>query len=127
MARLKRVIQFEGSPELWVERDFCVDLTRAPPERPLLADTVEKAVKYSLWGGSSQCFRRMVGRVVSAAPWAALRALCRPHLRKHIDRFQAGEPPEVLGGRRKEEFVLSSVWSSQTQTRQTKDSLEVSE
>src|ERR1700722_5395686 len=94
----------------------------------LFADTVEKAVKYSLWGGgSSQCFRRMVGRVVSAAPWAALRALCRQHLRKHIDRSQAGGPPEGLGGRRKEEFVLSSVWSSQTQTCQTKDSLEVSE
>jgi hypothetical protein len=78
-------------------------------------------------GGSSQCFWRMVGRVVSAAPWAAIRALCRQHFGKHIDRSQAGEAPEVLGGRRKEEFVLSSVWSSQTQTCQTKDSLEVSE
>jgi hypothetical protein len=47
--------------------------------------------------------------------------------RKHIHRSQAGEASEVLGGRRKGEFVLSSVWSSQTQTRQTKDSLEVRE
>ena len=67
----------------------------------------------------------MVGRVVSAAPWAAIRALCRQHFRKPIHRSQAGEAPQILCGRRKEEFVLSSVWSSQTQTRQTKDSLEV--
>ena len=78
-------------------------------------------------GGKLAVFPNNVWKVVSAAPWAALRALCRPYLRKHIDRSQAGEPPEVLGGRRKEEFVLSSVWSSQTQTCQTKDSLEVSE
>ena len=44
-----------------------------------------------------------------------------------IDRSQAGEAPEVLGGGGKEKFVLSSVWSPQTQTRQTKDSLEMCE
>ena len=59
--------------------------------------------------------------------WAASLALCGQHFRKPIDRSQAGEAPEVLSGRRKEEFVLSSVWSSQTQTGQTKDSLEVRE
>jgi len=58
---------------------------------------------------------------------AATLALYGQHFGKPIDRSQAGEAPEVLGGRRKEEFVLSSVWSSQTQTGQTKDSLEVSE
>ena len=33
----------------------------------------------------------------------------------------------MLGDGGKEKFVLSSVWSSQTQTRQTKDSLEMGE
>jgi hypothetical protein len=59
--------------------------------------------------------------------WAAALALYGQHFRKPIHRSQAGEAPEVLSGRRKEEFVLSSVWSSQTQTGQTKDSLEVRE
>jgi hypothetical protein len=59
--------------------------------------------------------------------WGASLALHGQHFRKPIDRSQAGEAPEVLSGRRKQEFVLSSVWSSQTQTGQTKDSLEVRE
>ena len=59
--------------------------------------------------------------------WAANPVLCGQHFRKPIHRSQAGEAPEVLSGRRKEEFVLGSVWSSQTQTGQTKDSLEVRE
>jgi hypothetical protein len=59
--------------------------------------------------------------------WAATLALWGQHFRKPIHRSQAGEAPEVLSGRRKEEFVLSSVWSSQMQTGQTKDSLEVRE
>ena len=78
-------------------------------------------------GGSSRCFPENGWKGCFGGSLAAIRALCRQHFRKHIDRSQAGEPPEVLGGRRKEEFVLSSVWSSQTQTCQTKDSLEVSE
>ena len=73
-------------------------------------------------------FRRRVWKgCLGDGSWAATLALCGQHFRKPIDRSQAGEAPEVLSGRRKQEFVLSSVWSSQTQTGQTKDSLEVRE
>jgi hypothetical protein len=68
-----------------------------------------------------------VGRVVWAAPGPPSRALCGQHFGKHIDRSEAGESSQVLGGGGKEKLVLSSVWSSQTQTRQTKDSLEMGE
>ena len=73
-------------------------------------------------------FRRKVWKgCLGDSSWAATLALCGQHFRKPIDRSQAGKAPEVLSGRRKQEFVLSSVWSSQTQTGQTKDSLEVRE
>jgi hypothetical protein len=97
-------------------------------EWPLFADIVEKAVKYSPVMGKLAVFRRRVGRVVWAAPGPPSRALCGgQHFRKPIDRSQAGEAPEVLSGGGEEKFVLGSVWSSQTQTGQTKDSLEVGE
>ena len=78
--------------------------------------------------GKLGVFRRRVWiGCLGDGSWAAPLALCGQHFRKPIDRSQAGEAPEVLSGGGEEKFVLGSVWSSQTQTGQTKDSLEVGE
>ena len=54
--------------------------------RPLRADIVEKAVKYSPGWGKLAVFRRRVGRVVWPAPGPPSWALCGEHYRKHIHR-----------------------------------------
>ena len=73
-------------------------------------------------------FRRRVWKgCLGDGSWAATLALCRQHFRKPIHRSQAGEAPEVLSGRRKEEFVVGSVRTSQSQTREAEYPLEVRE
>ena len=57
---------------------------------------------------------------------AQSRGLCHDWLHLPAHRAQFGEPFQVLGGRRKQEFVLGAVWAAQSQTVEPENALEMS-
>ena len=53
--------------------------------------------------------------------------LCGQPFGEHFRRSQAGESPEVLGGRREQELVAGAVRTPEAQAREAQDPLEMGE
>src|SRR5262245_53221808 len=86
----------------------------------LCADFVEKAVTLSFGGGADAVLRKppyLAGPIIRIASG-----------RRGINRDGGDElcqPPQILGGRGKQEFVASAAWSSQPQSSEPQDPLKM--
>ncbi len=86
-----------------------------------VVDIVEKSSSWRAFG-----WGRASGRLGTFGwrPWVGGARLRSDSAWERIRR-STGEAPEVLSGRRKQKLIFRAVWTTQSQTRQTKDSLEV--